>query len=103
MRIDDHIGKVATAFHQRLYRPDSFCRRWQMIYCPSQSILNGDTADVSGGVAVIPTDDSIPEGWKPVQGIFDVGNGLLPEALTRDQLYRRLLEAARRLPILIAI
>ena len=88
--LDKHIGDVATALHTRLFHPDSFARRWQMIFHESQP-------GTRGGIAVIPCDDILPNDWQPVQGVFAECQ---PSAMTRDQIAYFLRRASQRLPVL---
>lgn len=85
----EHIGKVSDAFFYRLCQPANAYRRWQLIYCESQP-------GTRGGVAVILMDDDIPKDWHPVGDIFEGRAGFL----TRDQIYRRIDNAVKNLPIL---
>ena len=91
--LTEHVAKVGAAFSYRLWQPGNAYRRWQMIYHESKP-------GTRGAIAVIPVDDDLPEGWRPVAGVFDFGRDGGGGHLTESQIIARLQQATRRLPVL---
>ncbi len=85
-----HVEAVAGALFDRLCRPESASRRWQMYFYESEPGMRG-------GITVVPADEQMIPAWQPVPGVFA---DMQPGALTREQIAHRLAKATHRLPVL---